>query len=444
MSIGCLAGCGNAAVQTTPSAETGNTETPAAAADAAETPAADAGEVQKLDEDTAATAIDNLIANTDGTVSLTVWASEMDQDFTQGLIDDFKAQYPGVSFDIKLGAESEANAKDDVLKDATAAADVFAFADDQISELVNAKALAPVNVAYTYDVTAENGAGSVAAATVNGTVYAYPMTADNGYFLYYDKSVFSEDDVKSLDKMAEVAAAAGKKVGFELNNAWYLYGFFNAQGTGLHASLNADGVTNDCNWNEAPGPDVAQAILDLVAGGGFEGAANGDAAVENLSNGTYAAIVNGVWSADTLKTNMGDNYAATKLPSFKAGGKDYQMSSFAGYKLIGVNAHSQFIGWSMLLAEYLTNEDSQVKRFEARGLGPANTKAASDPKVLSDAAIAAIAAQSEFATPQRIGGNFWAPAATLGETLAGGNQEGTDVQTLLDNAVEGINAPVSE
>ena len=442
MTTGAMAGCGN-----TPAG--GSTAAPATdagvatATEAAATPATETKEevveVAKADD----SAVGNLIAATTDTVKLTVWASEEDQDLTKTLIDQFEAQYPEVSFDIQLGACSESNTKDKILSDPTAAADVFAFADDQINELVNAGALQEVSAAYTYDVSKENVVGSITAATVNGKVYAYPMTADNGYFLYYNKSVFSEDDIRSLDKMVEVAGANGTQIGFELANAWYLYGFFTAQGSGLHADLKEDGLTNDCNWNEAAGVDIANAILDYIATGTFVKAADDASAVSNMKDGKYSAIVNGTWSASAISEALGDDYGAAKLPSFTAGGKEYQMSSFAGYKLIGVNPHSAFVGWSMLLAEYLTNEESQVARFEARGLGPANIKAASSDAVKADPAIAAIATQAEYAAPQRIGGNFWDPAKSLGEILGNGNPDGTDVQTLLDNAVEGINAPVA-
>ena len=123
---------------------------------------------------------------------------------TNKLLDDFKAAYPDVTFDITLGAESESTAKDTVLTDVEAAADVYAFADDQINDLVNAGALQEVVANYTFDVVNENATGAVEAAAVDGKVYAYPMTADNGYFMFYDSSVFSESDVQSLEKMSEV------------------------------------------------------------------------------------------------------------------------------------------------------------------------------------------------------------------------------------------------
>ena len=118
------------------------------------------------------------------------------------------------------------------------------------------------------------------------------------------------------------------------------------------------------------------------------------------------------------------------------------MSSYSGYKLIGVNPHADNLGWAMLLAEYLTNEHSQASRFGARGLGPSNLAVGASTAVQEDPAIAALAEQAAYATPQRVGGNYWDPAKTLGNILAQGNPDGTDLQTLLDTAVEGITAPV--
>lgn len=422
MVAGVLTGCGNNA---------GNASQPS---QTPESSVAESTGQQPADNDPIA----NLIAATEGTVTLTVWASEEDQVFTQGLIDQFTALYPDVDFNITLGAESESKAKDDILVDVEAAPDVFAFADDQINELVAAGALQPVVATYTYDVANENVAGSIEAATVGGQLYAYPMTADNGYFMFYDSSVFTEDDMKSLDTMIEKANAAGRKIAINASDAWYLYTFF--KGAGLDLTLNDD-QSNTCNWNADGGVDVAQAILDLFETGAIVDMNDGTQATA-IAEGTICACVNGTWRAETAQEAWGENYAATKLPTFTVAGKQVQMSSFSGYKLIGVNPYSDYVGWSMILAEYLTNYDSQVAHYEARGLGPANVKAAASDAVQSDPAIAALAAQAAYATPQRVGGNYWAPAQTLGQILASGNPDGTDLQKLLDDAVAGINAPV--
>ena len=425
-----LTGCGNAAVAEETPAET--TET----TEEAEAPAEDTADSETAD---ASDAVANLIAATTDTVSLKVWASEEDQALTTELLEKFKETYPDVTFDIQLGSESESTAKDTVLADVEASADVFAFADDQINEMVAAGALQEVSATYTYDVANANAAGSVEAATVDGKLYAYPMTADNGYFMFYDSSVFTEEDTQSLEKMIEVAQAAGKKIAMDVSNGWYIYAFF--EGAGLELALNDDGVTNTCTWNGAGGTDVAQSILDLFSSGVLVDMDDENQATA-IAEGTVVACVNGTWRAETAQEAWGENYAATKLPTFNVAGEPKQMSSYSGYKLIGVSPYSKNVGWSMLLAEFLTNEDSQTARFEARGLGPANIAVAESDAVKSNPAISALTAQAAFATPQRVGGNFWSPAETLGQILASGNPDGTDLQTLLDTTVDGITAPV--
>lgn len=72
------------------------------------------------------------------------------------------------------------DAASNMLTDLDAGADIFNFAQNQLARLVAAGAL--------IELSEENAAGSVAAATMADLVYAYPLTSDNGYFLYYDKS----------------------------------------------------------------------------------------------------------------------------------------------------------------------------------------------------------------------------------------------------------------
>ena len=92
----------------------------------------------------------------------------------------------------------------------------------------------------------------------------------------------------------------------------------------------------------------------------------------------------------------------------------------------------------MLLAEYLTNEDSQLAIGQATAEGPANLVAAQQ---IDSPALAALAAQSAYADQQVVGNNFWTPAESLGQNLVDGAK---DVQKVLDDAVAGITQPVSE
>lgn len=383
-------------------------------------------------------AIANLIAATDGTVDLTVWCNESDayQTTMKEITDEFQAAYPDVDFNITIGVESEAVCKDDVLADVEAAADIFVFPDDQLVDLVNAGALQSVDATYTYDPAQTNAPATVEAASVDGKLYAYPLTASNGYFLFYDKNYLSEEDVSSWDNLLKAAQDQGKTVGMEVSGAWYLYGFF--AGAGLDMYGNADG-SNTCNWNATDtkytGADVATAITQICANPAMVDCGNEDAQSFAL-NGEMIADVNGTWATTAFQEAYGDGYAAVKLPTFTVNGDQVQMGSFAGYKFVGVNAYSKNTGWAMLLAEFITNESSQTKIGIATGEGPSNLKAAASEEIASAPALAALAEQSEYASLQRVGNEYWAPAATLGQLLVEGTY--TDVQKILDDAVAGI------
>ena len=135
------------------------------------------------------------------------------------MIESFKQEYAGqAQFDITLEANADSEAKNNALGDILNSADVYPLADDQITGLVAGGALYPVPDAD--DVKAANDEGAVAAATVNDVLYAYPMTADNGYFMYYNKAYFSDSDLATLDGMMSIAAANGKKVTMDWSSGW--------------------------------------------------------------------------------------------------------------------------------------------------------------------------------------------------------------------------------
>lgn len=390
----------------------------------------------------------NLIANTEGTVELSVWAAEEDQQMVMDWCNEFAAQYPDVVFSFQIGVSSESTTKDTVLTDVEAAADVFSFAGDQLTALVNAGALQEVTINKDAVVEALGGAnaGSVLAATIDGKLYAYPATADNGYFMFYNKEYFTEEDVKSLDKMLQIAADNGKYVTFEIANGWYNLSFF--VGAGFELSRNADGSTN-MNWNGTSstgvaGTDVAQAMLDIAANPGYKYLADA-AFATGVQDGTVIAGVNGTWNATVAAEAWGENYGAVCLPTYTCNGEQIQMASVAGYKMFGVNPYCENVGWAMLLAEYFTAYDQQVERFELREAGPANVEAAASDAVQSNPAIAALASQSKYAILDGCeGDNYWAAAESFGNIIVNGNPDGTDLQTLLDNLVAAAAQPTAQ
>ena len=388
-------------------------------------------------------------------VALRIWGAEEDQAMLQGMIDSFEAAYADyANFDIQLGVESESTAKDTVLADVEAAADVYAFASDQLYDLVSAGALASIDdmdaalQAYAgksvTDVKSANASGSVDAATLNDTLYAFPMTADNGYFLYYDSSVVSAEDAQSWDTLLAAADAAGKKVGMTFASGWYNASFF--YGAGFTTGLNEDGTTA-IDWNgsaDVTGVQVVQSMLDIAGNSAFLAIADGDIS-NQIASGTLCAVVSGTWDATAAQTAFGDGYAATKLPTYTCGDKQIQQGSVAGFKLVGVNAYSQNVGWATLLADWITNEENQAIRFETREIGPSNNNVAASDAVAANTAIAALSEQSAYGVVQVVGGKFWDPTGTFGQKIAEGKLDRDDeaaIQTALDELVVGVAAPI--
>jgi arabinogalactan oligomer / maltooligosaccharide transport system substrate-binding protein len=361
-------------------------------------------------------------------VTLKVWGSQEDQEMLTGMVEEFKAANPGTNWTIELGVVGEPDARTKYLEDPEAAADVFAFPNDQVMDLVNAGALYEVTINKDA-IVAANIQSAVDSATVDGKLYGFPMTADNGYFMYYDKSVFTEEDVKSLDKMLEVAGAAGKSVFFDVSNGWYIASFFIGAGSKFEM---VDGK-QVLDFNNETGVKVGEAIKAFTANAAF---LTGDDNVLKAGLGsTIAAGVSGTWNAGDISTILGANYGATKLPEYTLGGVATQLGSFAGFKLMGVNSLTMYPEEAFALAEFLTNEANQIKRFEVRKLGPANKNAASNEAVLADVALSALAQQAPFAMSQNsVAGTYWGPAEAFGLALE--NKDYTmSIQEMLDALV---------
>lgn len=390
-------------------------------------------------------------------VSLRMWGAEEDQAMLQGMIDSFIANYGDyANFTIELGVESESTAKDTVLADVEVAADVYAFASDQLVDLVNAGALQNIDSmdaalqAYAgkgiADVKSANASGSVDAATIDGAMYAFPMTADNGYFLYYDSSVVTPEDAQSWDTLLAAADKAGKKVGMTFASGWYNASFF--YGAGFTTALNADGTTA-IDWNGTSsdgytGVQVVQSMLDIAGNKAFMAIADGDIS-NQIASGALCAVVSGTWDATAAQTAFGEGYAATKLPTYTLGDKQVQQGSVAGFKLVGVNAYSKNAGWATLLADWITNEENQAIRFETREIGPSNVTVAASDAVAANTAIAALSEQSAFGIVQVVGGKYWDPTGTFGQMIAEGKLDKADeaaIQKALDDLVAGVGAPV--
>ena len=345
-----------------------------------------------------------------------VWVADNVTDFTNEQIEAFKEANPDFAgYDYVVEPVGEGDAAGNMITDVEAGADIFGFAQDQIARLVSAGALIDVEPENAEAVIAENDPGAVAAATVGDVLYAYPLTSDNGYFLYYDKSVVS--DPSTLEGILADCEAAGKNFYMEINSGWYQTAFFFATGAQLTYETDDDGNFTACNAGYATdaGLVALKKMVELKASPAFQ---NGSAVGEATN---VAAIVDGTWDASAAQDLFGENYACAKLPTFEgADGKTYQMSGFGGFKLLGVKPQEDEdkLAACDALAAWLSGEEAQIARFEAVEWGPSNLAAQASDEVQANEALAALAEQLQYTIPQgQYPGDYWSLATSLGDSI---------------------------
>ena len=414
--IFALAACGETA-----------TETPAA--QGGDAPAADGGDQPAGDAPAAGT------SDLAGTYKITVWVGESAVDLTKKQIEDFNASNDlGIVFEAEVHPVSEATAADQMLVDINAGADLYCFPQDQFARLVQAGALNPLGVKAAETVTAANDAGVVAAATSGDTLYAYPLTSDNGYFMYYDKSVIPEEDVDSLEKLIADCEAADKFFAFEAQtSAWYIASWFFATGCVSEWTTDDDGqfISVKDTFNSPEGLIAVKGMQKLLKSPKHLSSSSAD----EFANGA-AIVVTGTWAFDAVKDILGDNMGVTDLPSFEVDGQEYHLGSFNGCKLMGVKPQGDDTKKQAALhrlAQYLTGEQCQMERFEALSWGPANLNAQASPEVQANPGLAALLLQNQYSIPQgQIHGSWWDIAKVIGDDVKAAEDE-AGLQAALDN-----------
>ncbi len=355
-----------------------------------------------------------------------IWVAENVVDFTKEQAEAFKAanpEYAGMNVIVEPVGENDA-AKN-VLTDVEASADIFGFAQDQLARLVAAGALVDVEPGNAEIIMAENDAGSVAAVTLGDTMYAYPMTSDNGYFLYYDKSVIS--DPSTMEQILADCEAAGKNFYMEMNSGWYQTAFFFGAGCQLTFDSDDEGnmVAMNSTYASENGVKALKSMIKVASSPAF---VNGSS-ISNATN--IGAIIDGAWDAGAAKDTFGENYAAVKLPTIDG----YQMGGFGGFKMLGIKPQTDDdkLAACDALAAYLTGEEVQLARYNAVGWGPSNLKAQQNEAVQGDEALAALAAQLAFCAPQgQYPGEYWALSTALADDIIAGKLTNADDAELLE------------
>lgn len=321
------------------------------------------------------------------------------------------------------GVCAESDAKDTVTQDVEGAADVYMFANDNLTSLIAANGISKLGGQTVEEVKENNSQAIVDSVSVDGDIYGVPFTT-NTWFMYYDKSAFTEDEVKNLDTMI-----AKDKISFPITNSWYIASFYVANGCTLFGEDGTDEAAGvDFEGDKAKA--VTDYLVDLVNNPNFVSDADGSG-LSGLRDGSVKAMFSGSWDASAVKEALGDNYGVVQLPTITINGEEKQMKSFSGSKAIGVNPNCEYPQVAVALARYLGSADAQKAHYELRNVVPCNEELLSQ---ITDDAL--VTAQNDTFNNTSIiqpfvknMSNYWTPAENFGKSLVNG-------EVTHDNAAE--------
>lgn len=374
-------------------------------------------------------------------VALKVWGPQEDQvdssSWLPTMCEQFNDAHPEWNITFTYEVCSEGDASKNVTQDVSAAADVYMFANDQLGTLVQANAIAQLGGSYLDEVLNDNPDTMIESVTsTDGGVYGVPFTG-NTWFMYYDSSVYTEEDIKSLDAMMEKGTVA-----FPVTDTWYLPAFYYAMG----GTMFGDGTDGEAGvvFGGENGAKATTYVAEALASGKLINDADG-AGLSGLRDGSVKAMFSGTWNASAVKEALGENYAAAQLPCITVDGEEHQMYSFAGSKAYAANPNSANLKAATALAAWLGSADMQDLHYQLRngGVIPCSTSLIASGNY--DGEPAAVAQNSTIANTSKLQpsipemGTYWSNAESMGKALVNGEINADNAAEMTEKWNAGLN-----
>ena len=136
------------------------------------------------------------------TVEINVWATAAEEAVITKVVSEWNAEHEAAQqFKVKFTAVAEGDCGTTLSKDPTVdgAPALFLCADDHIFSLRNQNIIAEIKGDRKQRIIDNNTETSVLGVTQENAIWGYPVTADNGYFMWYDKSQVDSTTVGSLE-----------------------------------------------------------------------------------------------------------------------------------------------------------------------------------------------------------------------------------------------------
>ena len=414
LSVTTLAGCGQSSTEAAPAQEA----QPAAAAEAG-APA----EVQD--------------------VTLKIWGPEEAVEDTDLAVKEFDEAHEEFNITCEIAVVGIDEAPAQVETDADVAADIFYIPSGGVVDMTNKGLLLPLVKDYD-TILADLPESALNAVTVDGLQYAVPFSP-NTYFMYYNKDLFTEEEVGSLETMMAKDLGEGMwNFSTQITNSWYAEMFFLAKGCTLFGEDGQD--PTDCTFNNEAGLAAGEYMIDLASNPKYLEDADGVGGAA-FKEGKLGAVTSGAWSAPEFAEAFGDKLGACALPTAEIGGETVQLSNFVDFKTIAVKSNTAYPLAAQQLAVYLASPECSLRRFTNEGDVPVLASLAESDDIKNDFVASALNDQAALATnqpsiPQM--GSYWDPMKALGDGIYYGEITKDNLQEKLDALVDSIVSKLAE
>lgn len=369
-----------------------------------------------------------------GTVKLKVWVDEESVEQTKEMAKAFEEENSDKTYDIEVIVSDSMKAQENVKNDPEEAADVFMLPHDHLGQLVESGAIYK-NSKYAQEMEETMTPAAIEGASYNGEVYGYPYGVET-CVLFYNKTMLNEEDLKTFEGLTAKA-----KLGMNLAESvadYQIAPFFLANSSLLYGENGED--PEGSTFNDGHGLETLKWISNLRENENVVHVK--DDMVSSMLEGKIAAAIGGPWNKKDL-VDLGENLGVAPYPTADFGSGSKQMYSFQGVKLFAVKASTKAPLEAMALAEYLVNEENQIKRFELTGIIPSNEKAQDTDLVKSDAigqAVAIMSQSDHSVVMPKIPAvaSFWTQCSPLVNDAYAGKIAESDMQKKLDEFVSDI------
>ena len=330
----------------------------------------------------------------EGDSVIRVWVGEESVEFYQTVCNEYVAAHSDFGYTVEVKGMDTGTIAGVITNDPKAAADIYTVAHDNIGKLAATQCAKPITESsLVSQVVSENPESfqKVIYSTLNGQKYLYGVPyISQALFMYYNKSLVTEEQAQSFEGLKEAAAAAGTKAitvigddGFNMSFA-LLATKVSDHSTTVKIYEGAESVsggskgTSNCQGDDTVA--IFRWLQDYAADpNGFKWASpDGWDADLDKSNKGVLAVIGGAWHYNTAKAALGEtNLGIALIPTFTLteasvegltgakAGDVYRGGTFADCKCFMINANSAPAKYAkeQELIKFLSSKEVQNRSY---------------------------------------------------------------------------------